>query len=127
MSDDVKMILREIRDELRAQNRLLASHSKATLSISAAAKLIGIDRHELAERVAAGDVRSVPHGSRRKIPRAEVERIAWTGLPRREAPAKPQRRKPASAADAIRALPLPESGDAGRGGEGGVVAPGGSR
>lgn len=112
MSARLEELLATLIEEVRKQNRILESHSKATLSISAAAKLIGIDRHELAARVAAGDVRSVPYGTRRKIPRAEVERIARAGLPKREAPAKLKRRKPASTADAIRALPLPERGDA---------------
>lgn len=112
MTERLEALLERILGELRRQNAILESHSKATLSISAAAKLIGIDRHELSKRVAAGDVRSVPYGTRRKIPRAEVERIARAGLPKREAPAKLKRREPASTADAIRALPLPERGDA---------------
>lgn len=109
MSGEVAELLRDIRDELRAQNRLLASHSKATLSISAAARLVGIDRKDLAKAVEAGTVRSVPMGARKKIPRDEVERLARVGLPKPE-PTPRRRRKPQSprsVADAIRALPIP--------------------
>lgn len=110
MSSKVLAMLAEIRDELRAQNRLLSSHSKATLSISAAARLIGIDRKELAASVAAGDVRTVTvSGTRPKIPRDEVERISKVGLPKKAAPTRtrPKPKPKRSIGDAIRALPLP--------------------
>lgn len=104
-------LLEEILVELRRQNALLGSHSKATLSISAAARLLGWDRHALAEAVAAGEVRSVPRGSQRRIPRAEIERLSQVGLPSREraqAARAPRRRTRASVGEAIRALPLEE-------------------
>lgn len=114
--EGVRELLGEIRDDLRRQNALLSSHSKATLSITQAARLLGVDRHELGRRVAAGEVRSIPVGQRARIPRAEVERLAQVGLPARVVPARQRRRRPVSVGEAIRAIPLEESGHARRSG-----------
>jgi hypothetical protein len=78
------------------------------LSLRAAGRLLHTDRGQVAELVQRGVLKSVPWGASRRIPLAEVERLAregWTksadGRPRR-AP-KPKHR-PADAAAAIERL-----------------------
>lgn len=77
------------------------------LSLRAAGKLLATDRGTVAELVRRGLLRAVPWGATRRVPLAELERLAsvgWalgsTGRPRRP----PGRRRPADAADPVAAL-----------------------
>lgn len=98
----ISSILTELLAELRRIRQALERSERELLSITAAAKRLGVSKTTLAELVARGRVASVPVGKRARISRAEIERLSREGLPRLDARGRP--RKQRSVADRVAAI-----------------------
>lgn len=76
-------------EKLRTEVRLLREavteamdlRRPAPVSTRKAGQLLGVGRDRLSRLIQGGHIRTVPWGTRWRIPRAEIERVARDGLP----------------------------------------------
>lgn len=109
--DDMASQFEKLRTEMRLLREVveeaLVLRRPAPMSTRRAAELLGVGRERVSRLIQGGHIRTIPWGTRWRIPRAEVERIAQDGLPvpgarrRRRAYRSPSGR---SVADEIRKI-----------------------
>lgn len=106
--DEILDALRRIADGVEALRRENLREARALLSIAQASRVLGIGHNRTARLVAAGLISGVRDGTRIRVPRAEVDRVAREGIPR-EPGRRGRPRKPlpsATTAEAIRSIPI---------------------
>ena len=83
--DDLASQLEKLRSEMRLLREVVEEaldlRRPAPMSTRRAAELLGVGRDRISRLIQGGHIRTVPWGTRWRIPRAEVERIAVDGLP----------------------------------------------
>lgn len=109
--DDLTPQFEKLRTEMRLLREVVEEaldlRRPAPVSTRRAAELLGVGRDRISRLIQGGHIRTIPWGTRWRIPRAEVERIALDGLPvpgarrRRRVPRSPSGR---SVADEIRKI-----------------------